>query len=61
MYWTPSWRILKLLNPVLWLQIKEGADAFSPGQQLQVAEMFKEGDLVDVSGKSIGKGFQGAR
>ncbi|CAN6271361.1 unnamed protein product [Urochloa humidicola] len=34
-------------------------DAFEPGQELDFAELFKEGDLVDVSGKSIGKGFQG--
>eukprot|EP00245_Coleochaete_scutata_P004074 TRINITY_DN16286_c0_g1_i1.p1 TRINITY_DN16286_c0_g1~~TRINITY_DN16286_c0_g1_i1.p1 ORF type:complete len:304 (+),score=53.12 TRINITY_DN16286_c0_g1_i1:94-1005(+) len=32
---------------------------FSPGQQLNVGEMFKEGDLIDVSGNSIGKGFAG--
>lgn len=41
-------------------QIKEGADQFVAGQQLMAAEMFKEGDLVDIAGKSIGKGFQGA-
>jgi len=34
------------------------ADPYSPGQQLTV-EMFKEGELVDVTGTSIGKGFQG--
>eukprot|EP00271_Cylindrocystis_brebissonii_P015573 TRINITY_DN38504_c0_g1_i1.p1 TRINITY_DN38504_c0_g1~~TRINITY_DN38504_c0_g1_i1.p1 ORF type:complete len:314 (+),score=51.70 TRINITY_DN38504_c0_g1_i1:152-1093(+) len=34
-------------------------DGFVPGQQLKVEEMFKEGDIVDVQGKSIGKGFQG--
>jgi large subunit ribosomal protein L3 len=34
-------------------------DAFEPGQELDFAELFKEGDLVDVSGNSIGKGFQG--
>jgi large subunit ribosomal protein L3 len=32
---------------------------FEPGQALAVEEMFKEGDLVDVAGISIGKGFQG--
>lgn len=32
---------------------------FEPGQQLKIDEVFKEGDLVDVSGNSIGKGFQG--
>lgn len=34
-------------------------EGFTPGQQLRVEELFKEGDLVDVQGKSIGKGFQG--
>ena len=34
-------------------------DAFEPGQELDFAELFKEGDLVDVTGNSIGKGFQG--
>lgn len=42
-------------------QIKGGADQYASGQQLMAAEMFKEGDLVDIAGKSIGKGFQGAR
>ncbi|KFM23983.1 Calcium-transporting ATPase 3, endoplasmic reticulum-type [Auxenochlorella protothecoides] len=30
-----------------------------PGQALNIASMFKEGDFVDVAGTSIGKGFQG--
>ncbi|XP_064994924.1 large ribosomal subunit protein uL3c-like [Musa acuminata AAA Group] len=34
-------------------------DGFEPGQRLIVEDIFKEGDLVDVSGNSIGKGFQG--
>ncbi|CAN6447673.1 unnamed protein product [Victoria cruziana] len=34
-------------------------DAFEPNQKLVIEDIFKEGDLVDVSGKSIGKGFQG--
>ncbi|KAH7431911.1 hypothetical protein KP509_08G072800 [Ceratopteris richardii] len=34
-------------------------DNFEPGQQLTIEELFKEGDLVDISGNSIGKGFQG--
>ena len=29
------------------------------GQQLQAESLFKAGDLVDVQGTSIGKGFQG--
>jgi len=33
--------------------------AYKAGDALQVSEMFKEGDLVDVAGTTIGKGFQG--
>jgi len=33
-------------------------DGFEAGQVLKVEEIFKEGDLVDISGTSIGKGFQ---
>ena len=32
---------------------------FEPGQALVVDELFKAGDLVDIAGTSIGKGFQG--
>lgn len=32
---------------------------FEVGKNLKVEELFKEGDFVDVSGTSIGKGFQG--
>jgi large subunit ribosomal protein L3 len=39
-------------------QFKEVGE-YSPGQQLKVDEIFKVGDMVDVAGKSIGKGFQG--
>ncbi|KAL8495859.1 hypothetical protein ACS0TY_019831 [Phlomoides rotata] len=34
-------------------------EGFEPNQRLKVEELFKEGDLVDVSGTTIGKGFQG--
>eukprot|EP01018_Ginkgo_biloba_P009524 Gb_26251 [translate_table: standard] len=34
-------------------------DGLEPNQRLKLEELFKEGELVDVSGKSIGKGFQG--
>ncbi|XP_022999904.1 50S ribosomal protein L3, chloroplastic-like [Cucurbita maxima] len=34
-------------------------DGFEPNQRLVFNELFKEGDLVDVSGITIGKGFQG--
>ena len=32
---------------------------YEPGQALDVENLFKVGDLVDVAGQSIGKGFQG--
>lgn len=35
------------------------ADGFTPNQRLELTEIFKEGDLIDVVGNSIGKGFQG--
>ncbi|XP_041001079.1 50S ribosomal protein L3, chloroplastic [Juglans microcarpa x Juglans regia] len=34
-------------------------DGFEPNQRLVFDEIFKEGDFVDVSGTTIGKGFQG--
>ncbi|KAL4015349.1 hypothetical protein IC575_027594 [Cucumis melo] len=37
----------------------ESVDGFEPNQRLVFNELFKEGDLVDVSGTTIGKGFQG--
>ncbi|KAL6569724.1 60S ribosomal protein L3 [Orobanche minor] len=37
----------------------QSVDGFEPNQRLAVGELFKEGDLVDVTGTSIGKGFQG--
>lgn len=33
---------------------------FKPGQKLDVNEIFKVGDKVDIAGTTIGKGFQGA-
>lgn len=41
------------------LREKKAVEGFQPGQALDIASMFKEGDLVDVAGTSIGKGFQG--
>ena len=38
-------------------RIADGND-FAVGQQLTV-ELFKEGELIDITGTSIGKGFQG--
>lgn len=43
------------------LKDKATVTSFQPGQQLNVSEMFKEGDLVDIAGTTIGKGFQGAQ
>ncbi|EYU37387.1 hypothetical protein MIMGU_mgv1a013441mg [Erythranthe guttata] len=37
----------------------QSIEGFQPNQRLSVEELFKEGDLVDVSGTTIGKGFQG--
>ncbi|XP_071736048.1 large ribosomal subunit protein uL3c [Rutidosis leptorrhynchoides] len=37
----------------------QSVDGFEPNQKLVLEELFKEGDLVDVSGNTIGKGFQG--
>ncbi|KAL6493908.1 60S ribosomal protein L3 [Orobanche gracilis] len=37
----------------------QSVDGFEPNQRLALGELFKEGDLVDVSGTTIGKGFQG--
>ncbi|XP_043718763.1 50S ribosomal protein L3-1, chloroplastic-like [Telopea speciosissima] len=34
-------------------------EGFEPNQRLIFDDFFKEGDLVDVTGTSIGKGFQG--
>ncbi|KAK3274303.1 Plastid ribosomal protein L3, imported to chloroplast, large ribosomal subunit [Cymbomonas tetramitiformis] len=37
----------------------KSAEGFESGKQLQLEEMFSAGDLVDIQGTSIGKGFQG--
>lgn len=37
----------------------QSVDGFEVTQKLNFDELFKEGDLVDVSGTTIGKGFQG--
>lgn len=37
----------------------QSIEGFEPNQRLTVEELFKEGDLVDVAGTTIGKGFQG--
>lgn len=42
------------------LQIPD-VSGYEPGQALNVEDLFKVGDMVDVAGTSIGKGFQGVR
>jgi large subunit ribosomal protein L3 len=37
----------------------DSADGYEVGQQISVADVFAEGDLVDVTGVSKGKGFAG--
>lgn len=37
----------------------QSIEGFTPNQPLIFSELFNEGDLVDVSGITIGKGFQG--
>ncbi len=37
----------------------DSIDAYEVGQEIKVEDMFKEGDKVDVTGISKGKGFQG--
>jgi large subunit ribosomal protein L3 len=31
----------------------------TPGQEVKVADVFKDGEMVDISGVSLGRGFQG--
>ena len=42
----------------MFLQIPD-VSGYEPGQALNVGDLFKEGDVIDVAGTSIGKGFQG--
>lgn len=37
----------------------DNAEAYELGQEIKVNEMFQEGDKIDVSGVSKGKGYQG--
>jgi ribosomal protein L3 len=41
------------------LKDAEKVASYTPGQKLEVGEMFKEGDAIDIAGTTIGKGFQG--
>lgn len=46
------------LKPLLEFRIDDTAN-FTIGEPLKVAEILQEGMLIDVRGRSIGKGFQG--
>lgn len=50
---------LALQKPVHFLPQIPDVSGYEPGQALNVEDLFKVGDLVDVAGTSIGKGFQG--
>ena len=50
----PPLRVLKELR----MKDDKEVDEFKVGQKINV-EIFKEGEFVDITGKSIGKGFQG--
>ena len=39
-------------------QLKD-VESYEPGQQLDPNEIFKVGEMVDVAGTTVGKGFQG--
>ncbi len=41
------------------VEFRDPKDDFSPGQILKIEEVFKVGDVVDITGTSKGKGFQG--
>ena len=41
------------------LKDKTKVESYKPGQQLEVTEIFKEGEAIDIAGTTIGKGFQG--
>ncbi|MFN8654835.1 MAG: 50S ribosomal protein L3 [Candidatus Obscuribacterales bacterium] len=46
------------LKPLKEFRVKDSS-AFNVGEELKPAELFAEGTLVDVQGRTIGKGFQG--
>ena len=48
------------VEPMRILREFHSDETFEPGQVITVADMFAEGDRVDVSGTSKGKGYQGA-
>ena len=40
-------------------RLEDGAEALAPGDELAVDRVFKEGDLVDVTGVTKGRGYSG--
>jgi large subunit ribosomal protein L3 len=59
----PAMGFMKKINLPPFAPLKEfrvpDASAYTVGQELPVDQILKEGMLVDVRGRSIGKGFQG--
>ena len=49
---------LVLKKAIFMLQLKD-VEGYEPGQQLNPDEIFKVGEMVDVAGTTVGKGFQG--
>ena len=47
------------LKTLVEFKVKEVPEGYEVGQQLNACEMFAEGDIVDIAGISVGKGFQG--
>ena len=50
---------MRLIRAVLLVLQLKSVEGYEPGQQLNVEEIFKIGDKVDVAGTTNGKGFQG--
>ena len=51
---------MKPMRHVEEFRLAAPANGMTVGQKLSIPDMFKEGDVVDIRGTSIGKGFQGA-
>lgn len=50
---------LKNLTPRVLNELELGNDEVKKGEEVKVSEVFRKGDLVDVTGTSKGKGFAG--
>lgn len=48
---------LPLLKPLV--EFKTSTESYNVGDKVRIEEVVKEGMLVDIRGRSIGKGFQG--